>query len=132
MGTNYYLNTPTKQLHIGKSSAGWCFTLHVSDPRYPDRDPGLPASLPEWKNLFFDPDTSIVNEYEDHITPKAMVNHITKRAFPRDCTPRLTPDELKHNSAIEGPNNLLRHTLDNRHCIGHGHGTWDLVTGEFS
>src|SRR5450631_1105933 len=54
MGTNYYLQLPGcdhcnragDRLHIGKSSGGWCFALHVGIPN--GTDPHLPANLDQW------------------------------------------------------------------------------------
>ena len=42
------------------------------------------------------------------------------------------PEFHKANHSEPGPKGLLRHKLDPQHCIGHGHGTWDLIVGEFS
>ena len=49
MGTNYYLETDACDkcgrgdgpLHIGNSSAGWCFALHVGE----DADDDVPCDL---------------------------------------------------------------------------------------
>ena len=52
MGTNYYLTEDCEccgrafpDLHIGKSSGGWCFSLHVIPSE------GL-NSLDEWESRF--------------------------------------------------------------------------------
>jgi hypothetical protein len=37
----------------------------------------------------------------------------------------------RDNESVEGPNGLLRAAIGGS-CIGHGEGTWDLITGEFS
>ena len=36
------------------------------------------------------------------------------------------------NYAEPGPNGLVRAKINGVHCIGHGEGTWDYITGEFS
>ena len=36
------------------------------------------------------------------------------------------------NNSERGDNNLLRHRVDGRHCVGNGEGTWDYIIGEFS
>jgi hypothetical protein len=36
------------------------------------------------------------------------------------------------NYSERGPNFLLRHRVNGRHCIGHGPGTYDYIAGEFS
>ena len=127
MGTNYYLkvkkvpkpcyacgHTPPRpsSIHIGKSSAGWCFSLHV----YPeeldeDQDPPRPQSLEEWRERFEDPKFMIENEYDKAITAKEMLHVITGRAPGRK-----------------------RHPMSDHHCLGPGpnDATYDLVIGYFS
>ena len=77
MGTNYYLTTKpceccghNEETHIGKSSAGWAFALHVTDKI---------KSLEDWKILFDKFGSVITNEYGETITPTEMINRITKR-----------------------------------------------------
>ena len=82
MGTNYYLEPipasceccnrefPTR--HIGKSSYGWCFTLHV----YPDKDIN---TLEDWKELFYH--NQIKDEYGYYVTTEEMLATITEREF---------------------------------------------------
>lgn len=41
-------------------------------------------------------------------------------------------DFHKCNQSERGPNGLLRHKIDGKHCISHGQGTWDCIVGEFS
>ncbi len=69
MGTNYYLKTaapcPTcgheqEPLHIGKSSGGWVFSLHV------DPDAGL-CDLPDWESRWAKPGATITDEYGETI-----------------------------------------------------------------
>jgi len=111
MGTNYYLTEEScphcgrsgERLHIGKSSAGWCFALHVTDDI---------KSLADWQALWSKPGAKIVDEYGDAFTPEAMLAGITERSW-KGGEPR-------------------RHPLDGSHCIGHGDGTYDLIPGEFS
>ncbi len=135
MGTNYYLihRKPTchccghkkEPLHIGKSSYGWCFSLHV--------EPGIedfPPDLYGWEVLFGSDKYYIEDEYGDKLTVDEMMDEITKRSHPN---PNSWDDyRLEDNGAEPGPNNLVRHKVDGRHCVGHGEGTWDYITGEFS
>ena len=140
MGTNYYLHKkvdicptcgrsdPFEPLHIGKSSAGWCFSLRV----YPDADDieeGLPKNLEDWKALWSLPNYTIFDEYRREVSPDEMLEKITKRTWGES-----NRDEhfYRNNHAIEGPNGLLRHKLEPGHCIGHGDGTYDLIAREFS
>ena len=138
MGTNYYLHKnecpachrSDEPMHIGKSSGGWCFGLHV----YPEK---LLNTLDDWRKIWVEPGTLIKNEYGDKVTPVDMEKIITRRkgrkriVFPwfgyRD-----EEDFLEKNHAVLGPNNLLRHEIDTRFCIGHGEGTWDYLAGYFS
>lgn len=112
MGTNYYLREDVCEhcgrgrgdLHIGKSSAGWCFSLntHPYD--------GI-LSLDDWQHAWSQPKTAIYDEYGRQVSPDEMLRVITKR---------------------DHPSGLRRHTVDGRHCIAHGEGTYDLLVGEFS
>lgn len=113
MGTNYYLHEREpceccgrefKAMHIGKSSHGWCFSLHV-DPN------DNVQSLDDWRRLWSQPGARIVDECGAHITPEAMEQTITNRSH---------------------PHGLTRSRIDGYHCVGHGEGTWDYITGEFS
>lgn len=150
MGTNFYLHKNACQcckrsqekLHIGKSSHGWCFTLHV------DQTEGV-EDLPDWEKLFADPANVIVDEYGELVTAESMMATITQRARSReegvlgdslDLYPEpfgrvMTWGEFyERNQAEPGPNNLLRHRIDPEgyRCVKHGEGTWDCVRGEFS
>ena len=128
MGTNYYLITEpcsccglsAPRLHIGKSSAGWCFALHVE---------GDINSLADWEARWSKPNAKIVNEYGDTVTPDEMRKTITERAWKGHGTDE--PMWLMANNAVQGPNGLARQQIG-RHCIGHGDGTYDLIPGEFA
>lgn len=139
MGTNYYLYTkpacPTcghadEPLHIGKSSAGWCFGLHI-DPSNGVND------LDDWERLWMQPGAFIRSEYGDDISVTEMRLIIMTRTAPErwDKTP-LGYHDWEHfhqqNHSELGPFGLLRHRIDGLHCIGRGAGTWDLLAGEFS
>lgn len=127
MGTNYYLETkccpackrPEERLHIGKSSAGWCFSLHVTD---------TVKSLDDWRVLLAKPDAVIVDEYGETHSADDMLERITGRFGHAKSWAAF---DYAANHAEPGPNNLARHKIDGRHCVGHGKGTWDLITGEF-
>jgi hypothetical protein len=140
MGTNYYLvykepcpecNRPFEELHIGKSSSGWCFSLHV----YPEL--GI-HTLNDWEKKFKNA-YRIYNEYDQTVTEDEIISTIVERSFPRSI-----PDEYDYfddeydyfnyeaNYAVKGPRGLVRHKIDGINCIGHGEGTWDYIIGEFS
>lgn len=135
MGTNYYWipaerpvcphcgrSDDREELHIGKSSAGWCFSLHV----YPDK--GI-LDLPDWESRWALGGT-ICDEYGHPVSPKAMKAVIVDREAisPDNWTPR----EYAANHAEPGPRNLARSKIDGAHCVGHGAGPWDLHIGDFS
>lgn len=80
MGTNYYHHKaapcPTcghqdEPRHIGKSSGGWVFALHV----YPEQ--GI-SDLPDWQREWAT--GTIKNEYGDTLTPQEMLSRITERS----------------------------------------------------
>ena len=128
MGTNYYAveePCPTcgrgDERHIGKSSGGWCFSLHV----YPDD--GI-HDLPEWEIVWRN--ATIRDEYGDELSADEMRAIITERAWAA-TTPHAS-QWYRDNHAMPGPKGLARSAVDGSHCIGHGSGTWDLLVGDFS
>lgn len=138
MGTNYYLeaNPPCKEcgrghepMHIGKSSAGWCFSLHV----LPDR--GI-NDLDDWIALLIKPGARISDEYGRQVTPGQLLDVIVNRGSddPKPFNP-FGYDSVEHflslNHATLGPRGLMRHNIGS-HCLKHGIGTWDCCPGEFS
>jgi hypothetical protein len=128
MGTNFYAEVNHcdhcgrfEELHIGKSSAGWCFSLHV----IPEENLN---SLEDWKELLSKPSTKIRDEYGSPIPLDELLNRITNRSWKN-----IVHDDIfmRQNHAVDGPNGLLRHQVG-PYCVGHGEGTWDLIPGEFS
>lgn len=131
MGTNYYweekppcktCERPYEDRHIGKSSGGWCFALHV----YPDE--GI-NTLEDWKELWSN--GAIQDEYGDKVSKAEMLKVITNRSWCNRGT-GITKEFLEDNHAILGPNYLLRSKIDGRYCISYGLGTWDNLIGDFS
>ena len=135
MGTNYYLSPdppcpccgrsdPTR--HIGKSSAGWVFALHV----YPEE--GI-KTLKDWKPLLAS--GTVRDEYGRVVTLLEMFSIILDRSSgpkgPRPSGYSSWDHFLFNNGAEWGPNNLLRSRVDDR-CVGQGEGTYDLFEGDFS
>lgn len=131
MGTNYYLKTKIcphckaggETIHIGKSSGGWYFALHVDPER------GF-ANLDDWKSLFTQPNSKIFDEYNKEISVEEMLKTITERTWPR--VKDWTQEEYDQNHAQPGINGLARHKIEAGHCVSHGDGTWDCIVGEFS
>lgn len=106
-------------LHLGKSSAGWCFLLRV----YPGR--GI-NDLADWIPLLRGSESlDIYDEYGKSVDFNEMMEIITRRSG--NWTDKaLTPC----NVTCAGPNGLRRYkeTVN----IRHGAGTWDCVDGDFS
>lgn len=134
MGTNYYAQYPLspacptcnhrdvpERLHIGKSSGGWCFSLHV----IPER--GL-NDWPEWRDFLSREPVTIEDEYGDVVSLDQLAETVTNRRWLRGNRDALW---FTVNSAEPGPHGLARHRIG-RGCFKHGAGTWDCVAGEFS
>lgn len=125
MSTNYYLHKPSSTqcnhcgydpesenniIHIGKSSYGWCFALHV--------DPALGINtLEDWQTKWIEAGVKIKDEYDKDICLYDMLDIITNRRpghwSPKDIVP-------------------TRHEVDGVYCIGNGSGSFDLMIGKFS
>lgn len=138
MGTNYYLHKAECQhcqrsdppMHIGKSSVGWVFSLHV-EPELGIND------LWDWQVEWNTEGAVIRNEYGDVVTPTDLLEIITKRGGRHQANWNFGPpyrseaEFHEKNYSERGPNGLLRHRLGGR-CVKHGEGTWDCIMGEFS
>jgi len=135
MGTNYYAvkleSAPcescgrydvAERVHIGKSSVGWCFALHVIP------EMGI-HTLEDWKTFLRQPRIQIEDEYGAPWGLQEMLDRITKRG--RNQPGNWTEQDYRANNAEPGPENLARHKIGS-HCVGHGDGTWDYIVGEFS
>ena len=85
MGTNYYaevkrkepceccgMSGGTERLHIGKSSGGWCFALHV----IPEK--GI-KNLEDWLGILSSPEVTIHNEYGAKVNLQELVTTIAER-----------------------------------------------------
>lgn len=134
MGTNYYMmkgehfpeykyNHPLNgflkrdsgqapAIHVGKSSGGWCFSLHV----YPGQ--GI-KTLADWKDFatrLTEDGWRVEDEYGFIIELDELWRIIERVGMEtwRDGNP------------------LSRHNIDGHTCIGHGDGLYDYIIGEFS
>lgn len=145
MGINYYwiprsacdyCERKYPKVHIGKSSYGWHFSLHIfgKDELHEDVKPFFAHDiecLDDWQEVW-SPLTRnkggiIIDEDEEIITPSRMIHIITKR---KGDNQRLKDDYIGNNAEL-GLNNLLRHKIDDISCVGHGSGTWDYIRGNF-
>lgn len=145
MGTNYYAEVEktstceccgahknVTELHVGKSSAGWCFSMHV----HPEH--GI-NNFNDWVVIL--KNATIRDEYHDSISFDRMIDIITKREGHRSFDnwsydSRIFPyrdeqDFHNRNQSERGPNNLLRHRIGD-FCVGHGEGTYDYIARDFS
>lgn len=127
MGTNYYAQINkcahcgrSDELHIGKSSAGWCFALRV----YPEQ--GI-NDLDDWEPLLRA--HAVRNEYGDVFPAPALsvLDTIRHRSWDGKERPLTWWTE---NHAEPGPNGLARHRSGER-GVRHGAGTWDCIEYEF-
>ena len=131
MSTNYYHVKPASDpcacckrfdpevvTHVGLSSTGWTFALHVTDDL---------KSLDDWKAKFKEHGSLIRDEYNRVVPVEEMLSIITERGFRRE-----QPFDYNSNFAEPGPCGLARRKVDGKYCIGQGEGTWDLCAGDFS
>lgn len=121
MGTNYTVATKDQELHIGKSSMGWVFSLHV----YPEL--GI-NTLYDWMPILLDKDNRIFDEYGSHITAEELLRTITCRG--REEPTGWDSEQYKINHAEPGPKNLVR-GRELGYGRTHGEGTWDYCNYEF-
>lgn len=121
MGTNYYWHQKPKcphcgrhdkPKHIGKSSAGWVFSLHVGDWVDLGDEEILVSGLDDWKRLFSVQGSWIDDEYGDVVTSDEMISTITDR------------------KARDGMV-LSRQSDHDVRRARRGDGTYDLCQGEF-
>lgn len=134
MGTNYYLIMNAceccgvgERYHIGKSSAGWCFGLHIHrrEPWYSDED-FVAEDFEAWEKHIRYAENRIENEYGDRISAADMLEIIADRG-------PWEGDLANHGgNPVYESRNLLRHRIDGRFCVGWGEGTYDYLVGEFS
>ena len=137
MSCNYYLQKEPPcphcgreydKLHIGTSSAGWYFALHVIP------ELGI-NTLDDWRNLWSAPGAVILDEYGKTVSMPDMELVITVRqgSPKKSYKPYSSEDEmLRLNDCEWGDYNLLRAKVGGYWCIGHGEGTWSYFIGEFS
>jgi len=137
MGTNYYLVDRTDECkccghgvakhHIGKSSGGWCFSMHVG---YRVIHPltRIETEIKDFESL--KPFLSLLeirDEYGEVISEKEILSIIQDR-----WTDKSPPRHSICEGAEVTSDNLLRMKIDGRYCVGHGEGTWTYHAGEFS
>jgi hypothetical protein len=134
MGSNYYIRPHAlwafepeqeQRVHLGKSSAGWCFLLRV----YPERGINdLSDWLPVLRGSEYKEPAIIFDEYGRSVGVNEMVEIITRRSGKHwhETDKVYSPS----NVVCAGPNGLLRYA----ECQGikHGPGTWDCVAWDFS
>jgi hypothetical protein len=140
MGTNYYWYPASRvdtclhcgqekiveieKRHIGKSSGGWTFALHV----YPENSI---KTLLDWIREWFTKKGDILDEYGNRVIVIQMLQVIIDRG---NCNnERIQSKEwYRENHAIKGPKGLARRTGDWVVGYGEHEGTWDCCIGDFS
>lgn len=133
MGTNFYFHSDkqcsecgreVEPVHIGKSSGGWCFTLHVM----PEENIN---TWKDWLDMFRNhKDSYIKDEYGQRVDLPKFISIVAERKW--ESKRQWTEKEYRDNHAVPGPNGLVRHQIGSGLCVGHGDGTYDYCTGEFS
>src|SRR5687768_5156700 len=102
MGTNYYLFEPSitplpahnedgefkpdRLLHIGKSSHGWCFGLHVI-PELGIND------LDDWMKLFNKQEAVLFTEYGHLVAPAGAVTGVITARLAYESVDRVPPTD---------------------------------------
>lgn len=109
--------------HIGKSTNGWVFSLHI----YPEE--GI-KTFTDWLLLLKDPAKVIVDDRGREVSVEEMVRVITERQGDQET--RSVLFDYSRNRAEPGPHNLVRRRIDYMLCVGHGEGTYDYLVGDFS
>ena len=150
MGLNFYLVYPEqvdvechccghvkqeqKKLHLGKSSYGWVYSLRV----YPEKGLRYFHDMEEYVTKVCGGGGWIEDEYGDVLEHHVEWFHIVKnRSHPISFEERLKAckngyEYVSLETQPRGPNNLHRHHVDGKFCIGHGYGTWDYFAEDFS
>lgn len=132
MGTNYYIRSQTganiegldtPEWHIGKSSAGWVFALHVDNKI---------KSFEDITKVFFNEylksdGSRIYEEYGDSVHLDIMINIIAHR---KSWWTSLD-GAGDFCSFCDTDINLMRRKVG-INCVANGEGTYDLIEGEFS
>lgn len=136
MGTNYFLHSQQcphcgverkDKMHLGKSSAGWCFSLHV----YPALE--LNDWFDMWEYISFcteEEGYEIKDDCGDTINPALFFTIV----WDRHCNAPHDAEWLRKNHAKPGPFGLARHLIDGQHCIGNAglNTPIDYCVGQFS
>ena len=105
-------------IHIGKSSYGWAFSLHV----YPEVGIRTWDKMAELITLLERDGWRIEDEYRGRIPVVGNGHDVTIWDIIKRSGGRWKPAHSEYS----------RHTVDGRHCIGHGEGLWDYCVGDFS
>ena len=130
MGTNYYVNKKPDlvdilrgeedlELHLGKSSAGWCFSLRI----YPEM--GL-VNLETWYKFLSKGRITITDEYGTTHDIDDVIHRITKRSWKHEHT---LSDIKKYPDRFH-KDGCRRHTSSDQ--TKPGKGSYDLCNYEFS
>jgi hypothetical protein len=121
-----------EDLHIGKSSGGWVFALHViSEKRL--------YGLPDWMILLDKPDVIIFEKVDGQLRREISLDDLLKVITERKFEGNDNVNHLFHvvNKSMPAENGLVRKVIDGERCVGHefaadGRGvSWDLIAGDF-
>jgi hypothetical protein len=128
VGTNYYFrNDEGIYWHVGKSSLGWCFAMHV------DKDLKDITDLIRYLDEFL-PDKIVDNNGTEY-TAAELLGVILLRGVGETPRSKRTDTYLRTNHAVLGPQGLLRYEISvTSRCVGHAIAGLpvDYVAGDFS
>ena len=130
MGCNYYVQTrkpktysscnhteEEEMFHIGKSSYGWVFSLHVTD------------KIGTWDKMQeFIYDKQIVDEYDRPIGFLEFKEIVLGRARDEEKVELFGSKDC----FFDNETYLMRHVADGIHCVFNHHLTLDYIRGDFS
>lgn len=105
-------------IHIGKSSYGWAFSLHV----YPEVGIRTEADMFELITLLERDGWRVEDEYHRVVPVFGNGVDVPIWKIIHRIGGMWKPEQGEYS----------RHTIDGRHCIGHGVGLWDYCVGDFS
>jgi len=123
MGTNYYAQWDSckhckradeyDRFHVGKSSWGWMFSLHVIEQRDWDDDKyGMeaPQDYEGWLKFLTHSNVRVFDEYSQEMDGALFMDQVVANR----------------------QGDLQRHSLDGKYYTANGKGTWDMCRGEYS
>lgn len=127
---NYYMidsMTDKFRYHIGKSSFGWTFSLHIKPP--------FINGIKEIERFLSLQSVHVEDQNKNILTKDEMLSIIYNRIGEDKWWNEITQEWLDQRDAIKDPRNLVRFKVGDIDvhvkCIGYEDGPWDLIVGDF-